>query len=158
VAIRRVQAKILDFDALNLPSIYSDMISKTTEGLVLVCGVTGSGKSSTLAAMIEHMNQHRSLHIITIEDPIEFEFHGMKSIISKRTIGTHVPNIADALLFAARQDPDVILIGEMRDRETMLAAIQSPETGHLVMGSLHCADVQLSFARILEFFDRSEHS
>jgi twitching motility protein PilT len=158
VAIRRVQAKIMDFDALNLPSIYRDMISKTTEGLVLVCGVTGSGKSSTLAAMIEHINQHRSLHIITIEDPIEFEFRGKKSIISQREIGTDVPNFPDALRVVVRQDPDAILIGEMRDRETMLAAIQSAETGHLVMGSLHCADVQLSFARILEFFDRSEHS
>src|SRR5262249_23565661 len=118
----------------------------------------GSGKSSTLAAMIEHINQHRSLHIITIEDPIEFEFRGKKSIISQREIGTDVPNFPDALRVVVRQDPDVILIGEMRDRETMLAAIQSAETGHLVMGSLHCADVQLSFARILEFFDRSEHS
>ncbi len=158
VAIRRVQAKILDFDALNLPSIYRDMISKTTEGLILVCGVTGSGKSSTLAAMIEYINQHRSLHIITIEDPIEFEFRGKKSIISQREIGSDVPNFPDALRVVVRQDPDAIMIGEMRDRETMLAAIQSAETGHLVMGSLHCADVQLSFARILEFFDRSEHS
>jgi twitching motility protein PilT len=126
--------------------------------LILVCGVTGSGKSSTLAAMIEYINQTRSLHIITIEDPIEFEFHGKKSIISQREIGLDVPNFPDALRVVVRQDPDAILIGEMRDRETMLAAIQSAETGHLVMGSLHCADVQLSFARILEFFDRSEHS
>jgi twitching motility protein PilT len=158
VAIRRVQAKIQDFDALNLPPIYRDMISKTTEGLILVCGVTGSGKSSTLAAMIEYINQTRSLHIITIEDPIEFEFRGKKSIISQREIGLDVPNFPDALRVVVRQDPDAILIGEMRDRETMLAAIQSAETGHLVMGSLHCADVQLSFARILEFFDRTEHS
>jgi twitching motility protein PilT len=158
VAIRRVQAKIQDFDALNLPPIYRDMIAKTTEGLILVCGVTGSGKSSTLAAMVEHINQIRSLHIITIEDPIEFEFRGKKSIISQREIGLDVPNFPDALRVVVRQDPDAILIGEMRDRETMLAAIQSAETGHLVMGSLHCADVQLSFARILEFFDRTEHS
>jgi twitching motility protein PilT len=158
VAVRRVQAKILDFDELNLPDIYRDMISKTMEGLILVCGVTGSGKSSTLAAMIEYINQHRSLHIITIEDPIEFAFHGKKSIISQREIGLDVPTFAAALRFVVRQDPDCILIGEMRDRETMLAAIQAAETGHLVMGSLHCADAQISFARILEFFDRSEHS
>jgi twitching motility protein PilT len=108
--------------------------------------------------MIEHVNQHRSLHIITIEDPIEFAFHGKKSIISQRELGLDVPTFAAALRVVVRQDPDAILIGEMRDRETMLAAIQAAETGHLVMGSLHCADAQLSFARILEFFDRSEHS
>lgn len=158
VAVRRVQSKIADFNDLNLPDVYCRMISETLEGLILVCGVTGSGKSSTLAAMIEHVNQHRSLHIITIEDPIEFEFHGKKSIISQREVGLDVPNFPDALRVVVRQDPDAILIGEMRDRETMLAAIQSAETGHLVMGSLHCADAQLSFARILEFFDRSEHS
>ena len=158
VAVRRVQAKILDFNELNLPDIYRDMISNTMDGLILVCGVTGSGKSSTLAAMIEYINQHRSLHIITIEDPIEFAFHGKKSIISQREIGLDVPTFAAALRFVVRQDPDCILIGEMRDRETMLAAIQAAETGHLVMGSLHCADARISFARILEFFDRSEHS
>ena len=158
VAVRRVQSKILDFDELNLPSIYRTLISKTLEGLVLVCGVTGCGKSSTLAAMLEFINQHRSLHMITVEDPIEFAFHGKKSIISQREIGLDVPNFADALRVVVRQDPDVILIGEMRDRETMLAAIQAAETGHLVLGTLHSADVQLSFSRILEFFDRSEHA
>jgi twitching motility protein PilT len=158
VAVRRVQSHIADFDALNLPPIYRKMISETLEGLILVCGVTGSGKSSTLAAMIEYINQHRGLHIITIEDPIEYAFHGKKSIISQREIGLDVPNFKDALRVVVRQDPDAILIGEMRDRETMLAAIQAAETGHLVLGSLHCADAQLSFARILEFFDRSEHS
>jgi twitching motility protein PilT len=157
VAVRRVQSNILDFNGLNLPEIYRNIISTTMEGLILVCGVTGSGKSSTLAAMVEHINLHRSLHIITIEDPIEFAFHGKKSIISQRELGLDVPNFRDALRVVVRQDPDCILIGEMRDRETMLAAIQSAETGHLVMGSLHCADAQLSFARILEFFDRSEH-
>jgi twitching motility protein PilT len=108
--------------------------------------------------MVEHINQHRSLHVITIEDPIEFAFYGKKSIISQREVGLDVPNFQDALRVVVRQDPDAILIGEMRDRETMLAAIQAAETGHLVMGSLHCADTQLSFARILEFFDRSEHA
>jgi twitching motility protein PilT len=98
------------------------------------------------------------MHIITIEDPIEFQFSGKKSIISQREIGSDVPNFAAALRVVVRQDPDAILIGEMRDRETMLAAIQAAETGHLVMGSLHCADAQLSFARILEFFERSEHT
>jgi twitching motility protein PilT len=158
VAVRRVQSKILDFKGLNLPDVYRDLIANTMEGLILVCGVTGSGKSSTLAAMIEWVNQNRGLHIITVEDPIEFEFKGKKSIISQREIGLDVPNFPDALRVVVRQDPDAILIGEMRDRETMLAAIQSAETGHLVLGSLHCADTQLSFARILEFFDRTEHN
>jgi twitching motility protein PilT len=158
VAVRRVQSKILDFDELHLPEIYRTLISTTMEGLILVCGVTGSGKSSTLAAMVEYINNHRSMHIITVEDPIEFRFHGKKCIISQRELGLDVPSFPDALRAVVRQDPDCILIGEMRDRETMLAAIQAAETGHLVMGSLHCADVQLSFARMLEFFDRSEHS
>ena len=158
VAVRRVQSSILDFDGLNLPEIYRTVISTTLEGLILVCGVTGSGKSSTLAAMVEHINLTRSLHIITIEDPIEFSFQGKKSIISQRELGLDVPNFKDALRVVVRQDPDCILIGEMRDRETMLAAIQAAETGHLVMGSLHCADSQLSFARILEFFERNEHA
>jgi twitching motility protein PilT len=158
MAVRRVQSKIADFRTLNLPDIYEQVIANTNEGLILVCGVTGSGKSSTLAAMIEFINQNRSMHIITIEDPIEFQFFGKKCIISQREVGLDVPNFQDALRVVVRQDPDAILIGEMRDRETMLAAIQSAETGHLVMGSLHCADTQLSFSRILEFFDRSEHS
>ncbi|MFO0790164.1 MAG: PilT/PilU family type 4a pilus ATPase [Pirellulales bacterium] len=158
VAVRRIKAKIADFTELNLPEVYCDLISKTLEGLILVCGVTGSGKSSTLAAMIEYINQTRGLHIITIEDPIEFGFHGKKSIISQREIGLDVPSFPAALRVVVRQDPDCILIGELRDRETMLAAIQAAETGHLVLASLHCADAQLSFARILEFFDRTEHS
>lgn len=158
VAVRRVQSKIKDFNGLNLPDVYRELIAHTNEGLILVCGVTGSGKSSTLAAMIEYINQTRGLHIITIEDPIEFNFTGKRSIISQREIGLDVPNFKDALRVVVREDPDAILIGEMRDRETMLAAIQAAETGHLVMGSLHCADAQLSFSRILEFFDRSEHS
>jgi twitching motility protein PilT len=158
VAVRRVQAKISDFKGLNLPDIYRQITQDTHDGLILVCGVTGSGKSSTLAAMVDYINEQQSLHIITIEDPVEFAFHGKKSIISQREIGLDVPNFKDALRVVVRQDPDCILIGELRDRETMLAAIQSAETGHLVMGSLHCADATLSFARILEFFDRAEHS
>ncbi|TWT36167.1 Twitching mobility protein [Posidoniimonas corsicana] len=158
VAMRRVQSEISDFNTLNLPDVYRDVINNTSEGLVLVCGVTGSGKSSTMAAMVDQINRTRGLHIVTIEDPIEFHFEGDKSIISQREIGSDVRNFPDALRVVVRQDPDMILIGEMRDRETVLAAIQAAETGHLVLGSLHCADVPLSFARILEFFDRSDHA
>jgi twitching motility protein PilT len=158
VAIRRVQSEIPDFESLHLPNTYRDVISRCHEGLVLVCGVTGCGKSSTLAAMLNYVNEHRALHVITIEDPIEYAFHPKLSIISQREIGLDVPSFAEALRSVVRQDPDCILIGEMRDRDTMLAALQAAETGHLVLGSLHCSDAQQSFARILEFFPRAEHS
>jgi len=158
VAIRRVQSQIPNFEELKLPPVYSDLVSKTMEGLILVCGVTGCGKSSTLAAMLQFINEHRALHIISIEDPIEFSFEPKHSIISQREIGLDVPSFAAALRSVVRQDPDCILIGELRDRETMLAALQAAETGHLVLGSLHCSDAQQSFARILEFFPRAEHA
>jgi twitching motility protein PilT len=157
VAIRRVQAKIPSFQELNLPEIYSDVINKLHRGLVLVCGITGSGKTSTLAAMLDGINSRRGMHIITIEDPIEFNFKPKRSIISQREVGLDVGSFAEALRSVVRQDPDCILIGEMRDRETMLAAIQAAETGHLVLGSLHCSDAQQSLTRILEFFPREEH-
>jgi len=157
-AIRRVQSKIPSFEELMLPPVYRQAIMKSLTGLILVSGPTGSGKSSTLAAMLEHVNQQRSMHIITIEDPIEFVFSAKKSIISQREIGIDIPNYHEALRYVVRQDPDCIFIGEMRDRETMLAAIQSAETGHLVLGSLHVTDAQQTFARILEFFPRNEHA
>ena len=157
VALRRVQSHIPTFEELCLPDVYRRTIMKTLEGLVLVSGVTGSGKSSTLAAMLDHINDNRSMHMITIEDPIEFVFHPKKCIISQREIGIDVPDFKHALRYVVRQDPDCILIGEMRDRETILAAIQAAETGHLVLGTLHCSDVQQTFSRILEFFPRAEH-
>ena len=156
-AIRRVQSNIPSFEELNLPPAYQNAIEKHQDGLILVSGVTGSGKSSTLAAMLEYVNEHRHMHIITIEDPVEFTFKPKKSIISQREIGIDIPDYAEALRYAVRQDPDVIFIGEMRDKETMLAAIQSAETGHLVLGSIHCSDAAQTFARILEFFPRQEH-
>ena len=157
-AIRRVQSNIPTFEELNLPPIYEKAILQSLNGLILVSGVTGSGKSSTLASMLEHVNKHRGMHIITIEDPIEFTFQPKKSIISQREIGIDIPDYAEALRYVVRQDPDTIFIGEMRDRETMLAAIQSAETGHLVLGSLHCSDAQQTFSRILEFFPRADHA
>jgi len=157
-SIRRVQSQIPTFEQLHLPAVYVDTVNKNQDGLILISGITGSGKSSTLAAMVEHINASRSTHIITIEDPIEYVFHPKKSIISQREIGIDVPNYHDALRFMVRQDPDVIMIGELRDRETMTAALQAAETGHLVFGSLHVSDAQQTFARILEFFPREEHA
>jgi len=157
VALRRVQSKIPDFETLNLPEIYEKTIKTTYEGLVLVSGVTGSGKSSTLAAMLKFINANRVMHVITIEDPIEYAFHPEKCIISQREIGIDVANFATALRFVVRQDPDCIMIGELRDKETMMAAIQAAETAHLVLGSIHCSDAEQTFSRILEFFPREEH-
>ncbi len=157
-SIRRVQNEIPSIEALNLPDVYRDVVTNCIDGLILVSGVTGCGKSSTLASLVDYINQTRSMHIITIEDPIEFVFKPKKSIVSQREIGIDVADFIEAMRFVVRQDPDCILIGELRDKETMLAAIQAAETGHLVLGSLHVSDVQQTFARILEFFPRSEHA
>jgi twitching motility protein PilT len=157
-ALRRVQNRIPDFDELHLPEVYRATIARCHEGLVLVSGVTGSGKSSTLAAMLDFINAHRALHVITIEDPVEYRFQQKKCIISQREIGIDVSSFADALRFVVRQDPDCILIGELRDKETMLAAIQAAETGHLVLASIHCSDAEQTFARILEFYPREDHA
>lgn len=156
-AIRRVKAEIPSFEALHLPPIYRKIADETHEGLVIVCGVTGCGKSTTLAAVIDHINETSADNIISIEDPIEYVFHPKKSIISQREIGLDVDVFADALRSAVRQDPDVLFIGEMRDRETMLAALQAAETGHTVFCTLHTADTMQSLARILEFFPPDQH-
>jgi twitching motility protein PilT len=157
VAIRRVRSQIPSFEELNLPPIYKKVIENTREGLVLVSGVTGCGKSTTLAAMVDHVNAQRAVHIVTIEDPVEFVFKPQKAIVSQREIGIDVGNYADALKHVVRQDPDVIFIGELRDAETMEAALQAAETGHLVFGSTHCADAPQTFTRILEFFPKTQH-
>lgn len=156
-AIRRIKAEIPSYDDLHLPPIYSELVEKTTEGLILIVGVTGSGKSSTIAAMVEHINVTRAEHIITVEDPVEYRFVPKKSIVSQREIGIDVENYAQALRYIVREDPDVIFIGELRDHDTVLAAIQAAETGHLVFGSLHTADTMQAFSRILEFFPSHEH-
>lgn len=155
-AIRRVKAEIPTYASLHLPGVYSKIVDQTHEGLVIVCGITGSGKSTTLAAMIDHVNTVRDVNIITIEDPVEFRFTPKKAIVSQRELGIDVHSFADAMRSAVRQDPDVIFIGEMRDKNTMLAAIQAAETGHLVFATLHTADTMQSFGRILEFFPPEE--
>lgn len=156
-AIRRVDPQIPTFQELHLPAIYEQFTTNAHDGLVIICGVTGSGKSSTLAAMIDHINQHRQCNIITIEDPVEYAFKSKMSFISQREIGLDVPDFQLALRAAVRQDPDVIMIGEMRDKQTLLAGIQAAETGHLVYVTLHTADTMQAFTRILEFFPTEEH-
>jgi twitching motility protein PilT len=156
-AIRRVNPEIPNFEKLLLPPVYEKFTAAAHEGLIVVCGVTGSGKSSTLAAMIDYINRHRQCNIVTIEDPIEYAFHPKLSYFSQREIGIDVPDFATALRSAVRQDPDVMLIGELRDRETVLAGIQAAETGHLVFVTLHTADTTQAFSRMLEFFDSKDH-
>jgi twitching motility protein PilT len=157
-AIRRVNPKVPDFEDLNLPPVYERAANTSHEGLIIVCGVTGSGKSSTLAAMVGHINETRSCNIITIEDPVEYLFRPDHSFISQREIGIDVPDFPTALRAAVRQDPDVLMVGELRDRETMLAGIQAAETGHLVFATLHTADTMQAFSRILEFFSTKDHA
>jgi twitching motility protein PilT len=155
-SIRRVNGEIPEFADLHLPPVYEHVASHVHDGLVLICGVTGSGKSSTLAAMVNHINRHQAYNIITIEDPVEYLFQPIKSVISQREVGIDVVNFPTALRSAVRQDPDVIVIGEMRDRETLTAALMAAETGHLVLGTLHTTDTTQSFSRILEFFPAAE--
>jgi len=157
VAIRRVKADIPNFEELHLPPIYRKLAEETFEGLVLVCGVTGCGKSTTMAAMIDYINAHRSCHIISIEDPVEYSFYPKQAIVSQREIGLDLDAFSDGLRAAVREDPDVIFVGELRDKETVLAALQAAETGHLVFGTLHTADTAQSLTRMLEFFPREQH-
>ncbi|KPL11897.1 hypothetical protein AMJ85_02545 [candidate division BRC1 bacterium SM23_51] len=151
LAIRLVTFDIPDFQELNLPPVIEE-IANERRGLVLVTGVTGSGKSSTLAAMIQHVNLTRREHIITIEDPIEFLFRDEQSIINQLELGVDVDSFDTALKHVLRQDPDVIMIGELRDRATVRTALMATETGHMVFGTLHTLDAKQTLNRILHFF------
>ncbi len=152
IALRVIPFGIKGFEELNLPVEVMKRISMETRGLVLLTGTTGSGKSTTLAAMIDHINHHRRCHIITIEDPIEFLHRDQKGIVSQREIGTDTDNFAQALKMALRQDPDVILVGEMRDFETIETAILAAETGHLVLSTLHTLDAAETVNRIVAVY------
>lgn len=152
MVIRNIPFQIPTTEDLNLPAIVK-RISDFERGLILVTGVTGSGKSSTLASMIDQVNSTKNKHILTIEDPIEFLIRDRKSIISQRELGVDTRSFAGALRAALRQDPDVILIGEMRDRETIEIAMVAAETGHLVLSTLHTFDAQESINRILTAFE-----
>ncbi|HRU39549.1 MAG TPA: PilT/PilU family type 4a pilus ATPase, partial [Candidatus Goldiibacteriota bacterium] len=138
-ALRNIPMNILTFEELGLPPVVSDIV-KTPKGLILVTGPTGSGKSTTLASMIDWINSHEAGHIITIEDPIEYIHTHKNCIVNQREVGTDTSTFATALKYVLRQDPDVILVGEMRDLETISAALTIAETGHLVFGTLHTPD------------------
>ncbi len=150
-AVRHIPYEIPKLEDLNLPLILRDLTRKPN-GLILVTGPTGSGKSTTLASMIDLINEERSLHIVTIEDPIEYVYRPKKSIISQREVGEDTNSFQMALKHVLRQDPDVILIGEMRDLETMQAAITAAETGHLVFSTLHTTSAPQTVDRIIDVF------
>lgn len=149
---RSIKAEIPSFKDLNLPVEPLKRLAGLRRGLVLATGIAGSGKSTTLASMLEYVNRNQQKHIITIEDPIEFQFEDKRSIVNQREIGTDAPSFAEALRHAVRQSPDVILIGEMRDLETISMAITAAETGHLVFGTLHTTSALSTVDRIIDVF------
>ncbi len=157
MVIRRIKADVMSLDDMGLPSILKD-ITMTKRGLVLVVGATGSGKSTTLAAMIDHRNSNEAGHIITIEDPIEFVHRHKQSIVTQREVGSDTHSFQAALKNTLRQAPDVILIGEIRDTETMEAAITFAETGHLCLGTLHSNNANQAIERIMNFFQPERHA
>ena len=156
VVIRQIKINIKTIDDLNLPQIFKDIIM-TKRGLVLVVGATGSGKSTTLAAMIDYRNTNSSGHIITIEDPVEFVHPHKKSVITQREVGIDTLSFGDALKNTLRQAPDVILVGEIRDTETMESAITFAETGHLCLGTLHANNANQAIERVINFFPSERH-
>jgi twitching motility protein PilT len=152
---RAIPDHIRSVEELGLPPVISEL-AREERGIVLITGTTGSGKSTTLAAMIDQINSDRSHHIVTIEDPIEFVHRDRRSVINQREVGSHTTSFARALRRVLRQDPDVILIGEMRDEETVRTALSAAETGHLVFSTLHTLDAAESVNRIIDFFPTRE--
>lgn len=156
IVARRIKLEIMTLDELKLPEVLKNL-SMESRGLVLVTGATGSGKSTTLAAMIDYRNSNKEGHIITIEDPLEFIHHHKKSLVTQREVGMDTRSYYNALKSALRQAPDVMLLGEIRDRETMEAAISFAETGHLVFSTLHSNNANQTLERILNFFPADMH-
>jgi pilus retraction protein PilT len=154
--MRHVRGKIMGFEALHLPTVM-ERIADMSRGLVLITGTTGSGKSTSLAALIDWINERKRFHIITLEDPIEFLHKNKKSILTQREVTIDTRDFKVALRAAMREDPDVILVGEMRDAETFQAAISAAETGHLVFSTLHTTNCMLTIDRILDMFPSDMH-
>lgn len=154
LVLRNIPYGIPSLNELELPEVLNDII-KYTNGIILVTGPTGSGKSTTLASLINEICKNDSKHIVTIEDPVEYVFSSSKSVISQRQVGIDTESFSDGIKYALRQDPDVIFIGEIRDRETMAAALKASETGHLVLSTLHTNDAVQTINRIINLFDES---
>ena len=154
---RRVNNDVPSFDSLHLPPQIEELC-KFSQGMVLLAGPTGCGKSTTVASMLDWINQHYRKHILTLEDPIEFVFTEDKCLINQREIGQDVKDFEIGLKHAVRQDPDIVLVGEMRDRETFQAALQASETGHLVFGTIHAASAASTIGRLLDLFPEDLHS
>ncbi len=152
VVMRHVSDHPPTFKSLNIDGETLKKLCAEKDGIIILCGATGSGKSSTLAAMINHINHTYDKHIVTLEDPIEFTYTDFKSIINQREIGIDCPSFAAGMRSVLRQDPDVILVGEMRDRDTFETALQAAETGHLVFATLHASNAQQAIQRLFEFF------
>jgi twitching motility protein PilT len=157
LACRAIPTKILTVEQLALPSVVRDL-AEEERGIVLLTGTTGSGKSTTLAAMIDHINVTMNKHIVTIEDPIEFVHKDKRSVINQREVGMDTKSFERALRRVLRQDPDVILVGEMRDEETVRTALSAAETGHLVLSTVHTVDAAESINRLLDFFPPHQHN
>lgn len=153
--LRVIPFHIREFHELNLPQVL-EKICAIKRGLILVTGATGQGKSTTLAAMINHINKSRRTHIVTIEDPIEFLFDNNLSVVSQREVGSDTDSFTTALRAALRQDPDVIMVGELRDHETVDTCLKAAETGHLVLASIHTPDVMRTLGRMLSYFPPEE--
>lgn len=155
MAARRVTSIIPPFESLNLPPIVQT-IAEGHQGLILVTGVTGSGKSTTIASMLDYINRNRACHIITIEDPIEFVYEDDKALVNQREVGIDVPSFEEALRGLMREDPDVVLIGEMRDFTTLSAGLKAAETGHMVFATLHSTDAYQTITRALDLTPQVE--
>ncbi|MDO8305866.1 type IV pilus twitching motility protein PilT [Herminiimonas sp.] len=153
--LRTIPSKVLSLEDLHTPKIFADLSLKP-RGLVLVTGPTGSGKSTTLAAMVNHVNENEYAHILTIEDPIEFVHDSKKCLINQREVGPHTHSFENALRSALREDPDVVLVGELRDLETIRLALTAAETGHLVFGTLHTSSAAKTIDRIIDVFPGDE--
>jgi twitching motility protein PilT len=154
---RRVNNKIPSFEKLFLPPILQEFC-KFSQGMILLAGVTGSGKSTTIASMLDWINHNYHKHILTLEDPIEFTFTEDKCLINQREIGQDVKDFTIGMKHAVREDPDIILVGEMRDRETFETAIRAAETGHLVFGTIHASTGPSTISRILDLFPQAQHA
>ncbi|MCC5821997.1 MAG: PilT/PilU family type 4a pilus ATPase [Phycisphaerales bacterium] len=155
VAARNITSEILPFEGLHLPPIMAE-IAMQPQGIVLLCGVTGSGKSTTIASMLDYINARKNIHILTLEDPIEYIFEDKKAVINQREIGLDCLDFKTGLRALVRENPDVVLVGEMRDQETFEAALHAAETGHLVYGTIHASSTTQTFSRIYGLFPQEE--